>query len=121
MKKLPEQVGDFKAIRGLTVERLKENMKREMAKVDIDEFVANEGYMSEADIVFAYYDYKDGGLGSTFIHPSLIGGEVGYTICSELNGYLTEEGIFPIGKEEDVLQAYHDTMIINTKEFPLSV
>lgn len=127
MKTLAKKVGDFTSNKDkdLTVEGIKKRKDELLKKTDLKEFLddVERGYTFFDELMVAYYDYLDGGIGSTYIFISVSedldegGFDTSYAVASEYNGDITVEEYIPIGDEERLLDVFNDTLIANTKEF----
>lgn len=126
MNVLSKKVGDFSAKKDWTVEAIKRKKDLILKKTDLKEFIAevDGGFRFFDDLMVAYYDYLNGGIGSTYIFLSVSedldekdGYSVSYAIASEYQGEVTVDGYIPIGEEERLLSAFKDTLLANTKEF----
>jgi len=117
IKVLPKVVGDFTSKEIVTAESLRQLAEKEIQSLDAEDFLmqVEEGDIHASDCVIVYYDYLEGGIGSTSVqllaererdgHVSFI-----YSICSELEGDCVYDVDFPLGKEVDVLQALHQRL-----------
>lgn len=123
---LKKKIGDFTSKEEVTVEKVIEIKNCLLEKLDCEDFLHNveSGYTAFDDMVVAYYDYLDGGIGSVYVYLSVSkdGSEyfIEYGIASENEGHVTPEGFVSFGEEDRLLAVLKETILASTKEFAAS-
>ena len=123
MKKVEKRIGDFKSMESVTIPKIIQRRDRWIKTTDLRKFLQNveRGLTAYDDMILAYYDYRNGGIGSVYVYLSVNENgedyELEYAIASEYNGDVTVEGYVSIGDEDILLTTLNNVLLANIKVF----
>lgn len=120
---LMKKIGDFSSQKEINSNDILKSKEHFEEHVNFEDFLnhVEAGLIAYDDMVVAYYDYLDGGIGSVYVYLNVYRTDndiqVNYSVATEYNGHIEEKRSIPLGEEEQLLSTLQHTLVSATKEF----